>query len=126
MKTHAPELSRIAKDQGAILLLQDKVIVFLRAEIRRFRSHGSTHAEMKAENSVTRKSEEHLFAARDRFDQPRAGQLPNECSRVCSAEDSFSRMQLHGADFRAQTGIPLFPIKFDFGEFWHALTLSRL
>src|SRR5450755_2335207 len=102
------------------------MIMLLRAEIRGFRPHGSAHAEMKSENIVARKSEEHLFAARDRFDHSRAGYLPNECSRVGSAEDSFPRVQLHGENFRAQTGVPLFSIIFDLCELWHASTLSRL
>ena len=99
MKTHAAELARIAKNQRTIFLLQDKMIMLSAPEIRRLRPHCSTHAQMKADEIVARKTEKHLLPARDRGEQTRAGQSPNECSCVRLTEDSFPRMQLHGQNF---------------------------
>jgi hypothetical protein len=75
--------------------------MFFRAKICALDAHRPAHTEMQAEEIVARKSEEHLFSARDRIDQARAGYLPNECPGVGSAEDSFARMQLHGQNFSA-------------------------
>lgn len=48
METDPAELPRIAKDEGALLLKQNQMIVFSRAMARRFDPQRAGHAEMNA------------------------------------------------------------------------------
>jgi hypothetical protein len=61
MKSHSSEQTRIAQNKGLPLLLQDKVIVFLRAEPCWFRAQFAAHAEVDSNPVSSGKLEQHLL-----------------------------------------------------------------
>jgi hypothetical protein len=66
MKADAAELTRVGKDERALALIQDQMVVFDRAKVRRRNMCLAGHPEMNAEPVVPGKSKEYAFASRGR------------------------------------------------------------
>jgi len=62
MKSHSSKQTRIAQNEGLSRLLQDKMIVFLRAKTGRLRAQFAAHAEMDPNPISAGELEEHLLA----------------------------------------------------------------
>jgi hypothetical protein len=73
MKSNASKLPRIAKDERAIRLLKNKMIMFFAPKFSLFDSHLSGHPEMQAKPIVAGKLKQHLFSARNRAQGGAAG-----------------------------------------------------
>jgi len=119
MKSNATKETGVAKNEGALGLEQDKVVVFLRTEIEWFDEQLTGHSEVNAQPVRSGKFEKHLFSPR--FGTEKAGprQVTPECARIRSAKDALPRMELHADDLLTQTGIPLLAKIFHFGQFGH-------
>lgn len=72
VKANSPELPRIAKNERAFRLLQDKVVMFAGAESGGLSPHCSAHPEMNSKPAAAREAKEHLFPAGDGTSQLRA------------------------------------------------------
>ena len=78
MKAHASELTRIGKDKRAVALIQNKMIMLVRAKILRLDANLPGHTEMNSQPTpnifaspdcfgvVSGEFEEHSFSARSR------------------------------------------------------------
>ncbi len=119
MEFYPTEQSRIAEDERAFRLLQDKMIVFLWSEISGLNSQGAAHAKMEAEPTSAVKLEEHLFAARGGTEEATTAKAASNFSRIGTTKDALLRVQLDGDDPYAEPGVPLFAIKFDLGQLGH-------
>jgi hypothetical protein len=119
MKSHSSKEPRIAENQRLLPLLQDEVIMFLRAKSSRFRPQFAAHPEMDPNPIPGREFEQHLFPMREGTQETAAGQLVHDSSRIGPAEDSFSRIELHRDDLLAQAGVPLLSEEFHLGQFRH-------
>ena len=90
MKTDPSKLPRIAKNQRALLLLQDEMIVFPSAKSGGLDPQLAAHAEVNPEPVIAREDEEHLFPTRFRAEEI----LPNESAlqraQIAPAKDPFS------------------------------------
>ncbi len=64
METHPSEQARIAEDERASYLAQQKVVVLFGAELCRLHAQRSAHAEMQSEPISAGKTKEHLLATR--------------------------------------------------------------
>src|SRR5438270_1439386 len=64
MKLHPAKLASIGEDERAFALIQNKMIMLLRAKIGVRGLHLTAHAEMQAEPILVRKSKKHPLAAR--------------------------------------------------------------
>ncbi len=64
MKSHSPKETRIAENKRLPPLLQDEVIVFLRAESGWLRPQLSGHSQMNSDPVPAGKFEKHLLATR--------------------------------------------------------------
>lgn len=62
MKSHSPKQTRIAQNKGLPRLLQDEVVVFLRAEPGWLRAQFAAHPEVDPNPIPAREFEEHLLA----------------------------------------------------------------
>ena len=119
MKSHSSKKTRIAEDEGLLRLLQDEVIVFLRAKSGRLRPQFAAHPEMDPNPIPGGKFEQHLFPTRRGTQETAARQLLHDSSRIGSAKDPFSRMELHRDDLLAEAAVPLLSEKFHLGQFRH-------
>jgi hypothetical protein len=64
MKSHSSKETRIAENKSLLRLLQDEVIVFLRAESGWLRAQFAAHPEMDPNPISGGKCEKHLLASR--------------------------------------------------------------
>lgn len=64
MEPDTPEEARVAENEGALRLMQDEVIVFVRLKPARLQSELSGHAEMDADPIIPGEFEEHLLSPR--------------------------------------------------------------
>ena len=119
VKPNASELPGIAKDQAALGLLENEVIMFPGAKVRLFDSHVSGHAQMQAEKIVSRKFQQNLFSACNGTEEACASQLPNECRRIGFAKNPFFGVKFYSQYFIADRRIPPLAEIFDFGELGH-------
>ena len=125
VKTDASELPRIAENKRAVLLAENKVIVFVRPKIRRLDPQFSTHSEMNAEPVPAGKNEEHLFAARGGAEQLLPNELTFDRSHVRPPKDAFFAVQLHRQNPFPETGVPAFAKIFHLRQFRHGQRLDR-
>lgn len=77
------------------------------------------HAEVDSEPGVFGKAEEHLFAVGLGIEQLRAGERGPQFIAINAAQDAFFPMEMDGNDALVASGIPLFAVIFDFGQFGH-------
>jgi len=73
MKSDATEEARITKNESAFPLMQDKVIMFFRAEAGRFDAQLPGHAEVDADPIAAGEFEKHLFSPGFRAEKARTG-----------------------------------------------------
>jgi hypothetical protein len=119
MKSHASKQTRIAQNKGLPRLLQDKVIVLLRAKPGRFRAQFAAHAEMDPNPIPTRKLEEHLLAPSARAQIPASRYVFHDLPRIAPAKNPLPGMELHRQNLLAEAGVPLLAKKFHLGQFGH-------
>lgn len=62
MEANMTELAGIGEDERALLLIQHKVVMFARLEIRRFDVRFSGHSKMNTEPIIAGSREQHLFS----------------------------------------------------------------
>ena len=125
MKSDATKESRIAEDQSALCLMEDEVVMFLRAKGLRLDAQFSSHAEMDSDPITAGKFEQHLFSPGERAEKSASGKLALNRAGVRAPENSFSRMQLHARDLLAEPRVPSPAKEFDFGELGHDGNLRR-
>ena len=126
MKPDATEQPGIAENQGALRLMQNKMIMVFRAKPRRLDAQLPSHPEMDSDPVSTGKFEQHLFSPREGAQKAAALYLPRQGSRVRTTKNSFLGMDLHPHDFLAEPAIPLPAIEFDFGQFGHGAKYRTL
>ena len=118
----AAELAGVVKDEGAIFLVEDEVVVF-RREVR---SGGGAevagHAKVQAEPEIVGETKEHLFAGGFGGDEFLAGEFAEE-GEIVTAKDALFAVKMNAEDFGVEAGIPLAAVVIDFGEFGHGLRL---
>ncbi len=119
MKPNTAEEPGIAKNQGALRLMQSEVVMVFRGKSRGLGAQLSGHPKMDPDPISTGKFEQHLFSPGDRAQKPATGYLARQCPGVRAPKDSFLPVELHAHDFLADPAIPLPAIKFDFGQLRH-------
>ena len=72
MKSHSSKETRIAENKSLLRLLQDEVIVFLRAESGWLRPQFAAHPEMDPNPIPGGKFEQHLLPSRKGTQEPAA------------------------------------------------------
>lgn len=126
MKLDASELARIVKDQRALLLEEDEMIVFAGREIGGLGGQFAGHAEMHAEPSVARESKEHAFAVAFGFEEFCADQRFLHSGGIDTARDALLCVDVDARDRLSDANIPASPVKFDFRQFGHDRTASEM
>ena len=125
MELDAAKLPRVMKDERALLLKQDEMIVFAGREVGGFGRELSSHAEMNAEPNVAGETEEHAFAVTFGFQEFRAGQRFLHRVSIDAAGDAFLRVDVDARDCLSDSDIPASSVKFDFRQFGHDRMLTR-
>ena len=115
MKSNATKLARIGEDQRAVALIQHEMIMPARTEIGHLGVRFAGHAKMDSEPVVAGKFEVHLFSEPCRSQQPFAGKIFPERTRVGAAEHIFAGVQAKIDNLVAKAGVPLFAKPLDFG-----------
>jgi hypothetical protein len=95
------------------------MIVFFRPKALRLDAQLPGHAEMDPDPIAAGKFEEHLFSPRLGAQEARAHQVPGQRARVLAPKDALPRVQLHTHNLRAEAGVPLPAIIFNFSELGH-------
>ena len=119
MKLHAAKLARIGEDEGAVTLIQNEMIMLLRAKIGARGLHLTAHAEMQAEPILVRESEKHPLAASFGSQQARSGELLAQGARVGATKNSLVWVLRDFDHTISAAGIPLPPEIFHLGQFRH-------
>jgi hypothetical protein len=119
MKSNSPKETGIAQDQRLPCLLQDEMVVFLRAEHRWLGAQFAAHAEMDPNPISPGEFEQHLLPSRQGTQETATAQTAHDFPRVAPAKNPFTRMEVHREDFLAQAAVPLLSKEFHLGQFRH-------
>lgn len=119
VKTDTTKLPGVGEDQRTSALMQNQVVVFAWVKFLQFDVDFARHAEMNSQPVVARKSEQHSFAARCRYQQFVADKVLPERACVHPTENAIPPVHAKIANLIADAYVPLFAIPFDFGQLWH-------
>jgi hypothetical protein len=125
MKTHPPELTRIAQNESPLFLREKKVIVLRGAEAGGFEAQLTAHAEVNAEPVAILELKEQLLPARFRAEQFLPNEMALERAHVGSAKNPLLSMQMEGENPGAQPWVPAFAKILDLGQLRHGRRLDR-
>lgn len=119
MEPNASEETRVAENEGALRLVQDEVIVFLRLKAAGLDAEFAGHTEMDPNPITSGEFEQHLFSPRRGAQKFVASEVANKGSRIRAAENSFPRVDLNPLDLLTKRRVPLTAVIFDFGQLGH-------
>jgi hypothetical protein len=97
------------------------VIVFAGREVGPVDAQFAGHAKMKAEPGATGEAEQHLFTVRLGGEQCGARETTLQLAEVRLMEEPLFAVEFHAENLCAETGVPLFAVKLDLGQFGHGV-----
>jgi hypothetical protein len=112
-------LASIGEDERAFALIQNNMIMLLRAKIGARGLHLTAHAKMQTEPILVRESEKHPLAACFGSQQARSGELPLQGARVGAAKNSLVWVLRDFDHTISNAGIPLPPEILHLRQFRH-------